>query len=516
MRIPTRAWVAACCAATVVSLAPLRATPSSPSLTREDLRWLNRVTFGVDETTAARYQQLGRARFLDEQLHPSSDDPADLAAAIRAIPVSSIAPEDALRTARTEQSAIRQMRDAAEQQRARMALNQQRGAAVAGAAERQLMRDLYSPAQLREVMTWFWMNHFNVFSGKGAVGLLVADYENRAVRPRALGHFRDLVLATLTSPAMLVYLDNAQSSAGEINENYARELMELHTLGVSGGPSGSHYTQRDVQELARVLTGVGLSSAAIAGRGRRAPAVSDGAFAFLPNRHDAGTKTVLGQTIRGSGFDEVKRAVTLLCHQPATARFISAKLATYFAADDPPAGLVDAMSATFERTDGDIAAVLETMFTSSAFTRLLDRPAVDAGKFKDPQQFIVSSLRLAYEGKRISNYRPIMNWLQQLDEAPYGRVTPDGYPLVESAWASSGQMVKRFEIARLIGTGNARLFDDDKGVPRRAGVPMLTSRLFYDVIQPTLGASTRAALDRTASQQEWNTVLLSSPEWMER
>jgi len=424
-----------------------------------------------------------------------------------------------------------------------MALNQQRREMTYETAERQFMRDLYSPSQLREQMTWFWMNHFNVFSGKGAVALALADYEEHAVRPHALGHFHELVMATLKSPAMLVYLDNAQSAAGKINENYARELMELHTLGVSGGPSGSHYTQQDVQELARVLTGVGLDQGAIAGRGGpargrafggafggrgfgargfvrpqpRAAAIRDGAFEFNPNRHDFGTKTVLDERIQGTGFDEVDKAVTLLCRQPATARFITTKLATYFVADNPPRRLVDAMANTFEHTDGDIAAVLRTMFTSPDFVAALNRPAADAGKFKDPVQFVVSSLRLAYDGKRISNYRPLFNWLQQLGEPPYGRVTPDGYPLAESAWTSSGQMVKRFEIARAIGSGNARLFDTDEGKPGpRAGFPMLTSRLFYEAIEPTLSPKTRAALDQTTSPQEWNTVLLASPDWMER
>ena len=516
--------------------------PASRPLTREDLRWLDRVTFGADSQTVARYREVGRSKFLDEQLHPPSDDPAGLASDIHALMISQRSAEDLLREEREEQQRIQQLKDPDEQQRARMARNQLRRDVTIETAQRQLMRDLYSPSQLREQMTWFWMNHFNVFSGKGPVAFALPDYENKTVRPHALGHFKDLVMATLKSPAMLVYLDNAQSAVGKINENYARELMELHTLGVSGGPSGSNYTQQDVQELARVLTGVGLNNGAIngraapppargfAGRGfgrglgargfgvqpQRATAIRDGLFEFNPNRHDFGTKKVLDETIQGSGFDEVEKAVTLLCRQPSTARFISTKLATYFVADTPPKRLVDAMSSTFEHTDGDIAAVLKTMFTSPDFMSALNRPQAEAGKFKDPVQFVVSSLRLAYDGKHITNYKPVVNWLQQLDEPPYGRVTPDGYPLGESAWTSSGQMVKRFEIARAIGSGNARLFDGDDGKPVRAGFPMLTSRLFYDAIEPTLSPKTRAALDQTTSQQEWNTVLLASPDWMER
>jgi uncharacterized protein (DUF1800 family) len=509
MKMRHAIWAATCCLIVGGYAVTAHGSDASPHpLTREDLRWVDRVTFGANSGTVARYQELGRARFLEEQLHPPSDDPSDLAADIHALMVSRKSAADLMREARQQQQRVQEITNPDEKASARKALNEQRREATYETAERQFMRDLYSPWQLREQMTWFWMNHFNVFSGKGAVALALPDYENRAVRPHALGHFRDLVLATLESPAMLVYLDNAQSAVGKINENYARELMELHTLGVSGGPSGSRYTQQDVQELARVLTGVGLNQAEIAGR--------DGAFEFNPNRHDFGTKTVLNEKIEGRGFDEVEKAIALLCRQPATARFISTQLATYFVADDPPRRLVDAMATTFDHTDGDIAAVLKTMFTSPDFAAALDHSDPGVGKFKDPVQFVLSSLRLAYDGKRITNYRPIMNWMQQLAEPPYGRVTPDGYPLTESSWTSSGQMVKRFEIARIIGSGNARLFDVADGTPVRAGFPMLTSKLFYDAIEPTLSPRTRAALDQTTSQPEWNTVLLSSPEWMER
>ena len=487
--------------------------PAAPSpLTGEDLRWLNRVTFGVDAATVARYRQLGRARFLDEQLKPPAGDPPELAAAIAAIPVTQQSAEHLLRAARAEQQRLNALPSEDEKQQARMALNQAANQASYETAKRHLMRALYSPAQLREQMTWFWMNHFSVFSGKGTVRWTLADYEERAVRPRALGMFRDLVLATVKSAAMLDYLDNAQSASGRINENYARELMELHTLGAAGGPSGSRYSQSDVQELARVLTGAGVNSTDTApklSREHQSLYVREGLFEFNPNRHDFGTKTVLDQRFAGGGFGEVEQAVTLLCRQSATARFVSAKLARYFVADDPPAALVDAMAGTFQRTGGDIAAVLSTLFLSAEITG-------DIGKFKDPMQFVVSSLRLAYDGKIISNYRPVVGWLNQLGEPLYGRVTPDGYGLVETAWASSGQLVRRFEIARAIGSGSAGLFNTEDNRPGpRTGFPMLTNRLFYEAIESTLSIRTREALGQTASQQEWNTVLLASPEWMQ-
>jgi uncharacterized protein (DUF1800 family) len=517
----TRTWLPALSLVLVAcATGPTSSDRAPRPLTQDDLRWLNRVAFGVDGATVARYRQLGRARFFDEQLNPPAQDPPDLAAAIAAIPVTQQTAERLLRTARAEQQRINALPSQDDKQQARKQQNQAANQASYETAKRHLMRALYSPAQLREQMTWFWMNHFSVFSGKAGVRWTLADYEERAVRPRALGRFRELVLATATAPAMLEYLDNAQSAAGRINENYARELMELHTLGISGGLSGSRYSQQDVQELARVLTGVGIN---VTGDiPKLAPArqplyVREGLFEFNPNRHDFGTKTVLNQRIAGAGFGEVEEAVVLLCRQPATARFISRKIATYFVADDPSPALVEAMAEAFQRTDGDVAAVLRTMFAVREFAAVLSGAEAGPGKFKDPMQFVVSSLRLAYDGKTISNYRPVVGWLSQLGEPLYGRVTPDGYALVETAWASSGQMVKRFEIARAIGSGSAGLFNTEDNRPGpRTGFPMLNNRLFYEAIEPTLSARTREALAQTASQQEWNTILLASPDWMQR
>jgi uncharacterized protein (DUF1800 family) len=517
--LPTLCLVLVACATGSSPPTPPAAS-GPPPLTESDLRWLNRVTFGVDSATVARYRQLGRARFLDEQLRPPPADPPDLAAAIAAIAVTRQSAEQLVRTARAEQQRINALADESEKQQARQARNQLAAQATYETAKRHLLRALHSPAQLREQMTWFWMNHFNVFAGKGLVRWMLPDYEERSVRPQALGRFRDLVLTTVKSPAMLEYLDNAQSSVGRINENYARELMELHTLGVSGGPSGSRYGQGDVQELARVLTGVGINATDAMPKlppARQGLYLRDGLFEFNPNRHDFGAKMLLNERIAGAGFSEVEEVVTLLTRQLATARFISRKLATYFAADDPPPALVEAMAETFRRADGDIAAVLRTMFLAREFTGTLTGPQGGPGKFKDPLPFVVSSLRLAYDGKVISNYRPVVGWLAQLGQPLYGRVTPDGYPLMETAWTSSGQLVKRFEIARAIGAGSAGLFNTDDNTPGpRVGFPVLNNRLFYEAIEPTLSARTREALARTASQQEWNSVLLASPDWMQR
>ena len=420
---------------------------------------------------------------------------------------------------RAEQQRINGLPSEDEKQAARTALNQAGNDVVYQTSRRHLIRAITSPSQLREQLTWFWMNHFSIFSGKANVRWTMAEYED-AIRARALGTFSELVMATLRSPAMLEYLDNAQSAGGHINENYARELMELHTLGVSGGPSGSSYTQADVQELARVLTGVGLN---VTGTPPRlSPAlqgqyVRDGLFEFNPARHDGGAKTVLGHAISDQGFDEVADAVRLLSRQPAAARFISTKLATYFISDAPPPALVDRMVRVFQETDGSIAAVVRTMFLDRAFIGALDSHDEHLQKLKDPMQFVVSSLRLAYDGHTLVNYHPVVNWLQQLGEPLYGRVTPDGYPLTASAWSSPGQMVRRFEIARAIGAGSAGLFNNDDNSPgTTTGFPRVASRLFFELIDPVLADRTRTALDAAASQQEWNMLLFASPDWMQR
>jgi uncharacterized protein (DUF1800 family) len=530
MRMPSS--IRACLPVVSLLLAAWMPQSSRPGrlqpLAQHDLQWLDRVTFGIDSATVARYRKLGRAKFLEEQLKPPADDPPELSAAVVDIPVTQRTAEQLVRAARTEQQRINALSTDEEKQQARMALNQSANQATYETAKRHLMRALRSPAQLREQMTWFWMNHFTVFAGKGTVRWTLPEYEEDDVRAHALGRFRDLVLATATAPAMLEYLDNAQSAAGRLNENYARELMELHTLGVSGGASGSRYSQQDVQELARVLTGLGINSTDNTPKlppDRQSLYVRRGLFEFNPGRHDFGAKAILGRAITAQGLPEVDQAVTLLCRQPATARFISRKIATYFVADEPPAPFVDAMVKTFQRTDGDIAAVLRTMFEARAFAATLNATGSGAvkvsgktpGKFKDPMQFVVSSLRLAYDGKVLTNYKPVVGWLAQLGQPLYGRVTPDGYALSEAAWTSSGQLVKRFEIARAIGAGSAGLFNTEDNTPGpRVGFPMLNNRLFYEAIEPTLTVRTRDTLGRTASQQEWNTVLLASPEWMQR
>jgi uncharacterized protein (DUF1800 family) len=486
-----------------------RAPPTAaalPVLHREDMLWLQRSSFGLDSASVADYRRLGRERFLESQLDARDAQlPAPIAAQIATLEVTRADPRQWLADLNAQYKTINAMADGPDKEQARKTLNDHGNKLAYEAIRRELLTAVYSPAQLNEQMVWFWLNHFSVHQNKSNLRWLVGDYAQTAIRPHALGRFRDLVLATLEHPAMLQYLDNNQNAAGHINENYARELMELHTLGVNGG-----YTQQDVQQLARVLTGVGINPGnppKLKPEWQRLY-VRKGAFEFNPARHDFGAKTLLGHAIQGAGFEEVEGAVALIVAQPACARFISRQLALYFVADNPPAPLVERMAQTFMRTDGDIAAVLRTMFLAREFNAALGE------KFKDPMRFVISAVRFAYDGRPISNTRPLLNWLNGLGEAPFGRQTPDGYPLTELNWASSGQMSRRFEIARLIGSGNAGLFDsEDGGAAAASGFPQLSNRLYFEAVEPFLSARTRDALNRANSQQEWNTFLLSSPDF---
>jgi len=488
-------------------------TAKVDGLSLSDIAWLRRDGFGLDSATLARYRQLGRTRFLDEQLAGGDDTlPPGVAAQIRALPAVSTPLPGLWADFRDRQKQFKDTPAGAAKDAAKKALAQYRRGLEQQAAQAELLHAVYGGDQLKEQLVWFWLNHFSVYANKGPVRVFAADYEENVIRPHALGKFRDLVMATLKSPAMLVFLDNVHNVKGKTNENYARELMELHTLGV-----GSGYTQADVQQLMRILTGAGLlppKFAERAGRMRRAPPgfVRDGLFRFNPNQHDFGDKTFLGQTIKGSGYAEIGQAVDLIVRQPACAHFVSQQLAEYFIADKPPPALVDAMAHTFQRTDGDIAAVVRTMLLSR------EAAAVDGHKFKDPMRFLVSAMRLTYDGQPIPNAEPLVNWLRQMGEPLYGRITPDGWPLDSASWTGSGQMSKRFDFARVIGSGRNRLFVDAGGAGAAGAPPpgapdLQGSALYRDAIAPRLSDATRNALAQARSPMEWNTFLLSSPDF---
>jgi uncharacterized protein (DUF1800 family) len=491
-------------------LASTPALAREETLSQDDIAWLRRDGFDLNSATVAHYRELGRSRFLDEQLSDRTVDnlPPEIAQLLGSYEVNSVPNDEMLFRLQDEQQKIKDMPDGDAKNDARKFQQQHANDLMQQSQETAMLRAVYGGNQLKEQMVWFWLNHFSVYGAKGRIRWVVSDYAQNTIRKHALGKFRDLVMATLESPAMLEFLDNAQNAKGHINENYARELMELHTLGVNSG-----YTQQDVQQLALILTGAGIVPPKRGGEPPRLNPqmqplyIRQGAFEFNPARHDFSDKVLLGQTIKGSGFKEIEQAVDLITRQPACAQFVSRKLAEYFVADEPPKALVDKMARTFRRSDGDIAKVLRTLFESKELL------ASRGQKFKDPTQFVVSSVRLAYDGKPLVNAKPLLNWINQLGEPAFGRLTPDGWPLDSTGWSSSGQMSKRFEIARAIGTGDNRLFTPEGSPKIGAGFPMLTTRLFYDAIEPNLSAATRDALGKAASQQEWNTFLLSSPDF---
>jgi uncharacterized protein (DUF1800 family) len=308
-----------------------------------------------------------------------------------------------------------------------------------------LLTDIYSQRQLQAVMTDFWLNHFNVYLKKGPFApWYLVDYQQNVIAPRAMGRFEDLLVATAKSPAMLFYLDN-HSSIGPhslaaqraqanpaaknrdpgLNENYARELMELHTLGVDGG-----YTQKDVTEVAKVFTGWTIEEPR-----------KGGGFTFNERRHEPGPKYVLGHTIQESGEQEGLAVLHQLASSPATAHHLSQQLAERFVSDTPPPALVDRMAKTYLHTDGDIRQVLRTMFTSPEFW---SREAYRA-KVKTPEEFVLSAVRAT--GGEVERPAIVLNAMNQLGMPFFGCQTPNGYSWTAGAWVNSGDLLTRINIA---------------------------------------------------------------------
>jgi uncharacterized protein (DUF1800 family) len=359
-----------------------------------------------------------------------------------------------------------------EQRETVLALNNPEAVINSEIQSSKLLRAVYSNRQLEEVLTDFWFNHFNVFIGKGADHYLVTTYERDVIRPHVLGKFKDLLIATAQSPAMMFYLDNWQSEGPDsdaargvpahapnpgmngppghrvtypaphpprpqqpppnaqnnqqkrhdgLNENYARELMELHTLGVNGG-----YTQQDVTQVARVFTGWSIDEPR-----------QGGGFVYKPRLHEPGQKTVLGHKIKDKGENEGIQALEILAHHPSTARFISTELAQRFVSDDPPKSLIDAMSKTFLKTDGDIRAVLETMFHSQEFWA----PEAYRARVKTPFEFVVSSLR-ATEAE-VSDPQSLLATLNKMGMPLYGMQPPTGYSTRADVWVNSAALLDR-------------------------------------------------------------------------
>jgi len=355
----------------------------------------------------------------------------------------------------------------------------------------------------------FWMNHFNVFNGKGPGRLLLTSYERDAIRPYIFGHFKDMLLATARHPAMLFYLDNWQSqsppdnvftSPGSrrpgINENYARELMELHTLGVNGG-----YTQQDVVAVARAFTGWTIFDQ---------PKYAE--FQFNSPFHDRKEKIILGHTLpAGRGEQDGLDVIDILAHHPSTAKFISKKLAQRFVADDPPPPLIDRMAATFTKTDGDLRAVLQTMFASPEFLS----EGAWRSKVKSPLEMIVSAMRAL--NADVTDAFVLAQRIGDLGQPLYGKLEPTGYPNTGETWTNTSGLLGRINFATALSAGQiSGLKFDISRFNFKDGATVAGLLLGTSASPSTLTAIEKGIQEKGASPSLLISLVLSSPEFQRR
>jgi uncharacterized protein (DUF1800 family) len=408
--------------------------------------------------------------------------------------------------------------------------------------EAKVLRALYSNRQLEEVLVDFWYNHFNVDQAKSVsrsgnlLHTLIGNYERDAIRPHVLGHFKDLLLATARHPAMVIYLDNWQSMAPDgveigpfapnrgffngvpnsiipgpfsrqahgLNENYGREVMELHTLGVKGG-----YTQKDVIEVARCFTGWTV----------RSP--DDPEFIFAPFMHDFGEKTVLGRKIAaGGGEQDGLKVIDILAHHPSTAKFISRELAQRFVADNPPQALVDRMAQTFLKTDGDLRAVLRVMFLSPEFSSV----GAWQTKVKSPFEMVVSAVR-AVSGETTDAYTLVQR-IAELGEPLYAKVEPNGYPNTGDGWLSTSGLMARMNFSTALTAGHIPGVTVDLSKPEpnpgaKPGAKRDPAAIARDLLGRDASPQTMAALEKGLANLDQPppfiaSLVLASPDFQRR
>ena len=449
------------------------------------LHLLSRITFGARPGDLERVKAMGWRTFLEEQLEPSGRDPSGVAARLANLKTLKMTPKELVdtfspprfdrRLREKRRSEDEKVREEARMEMADMRRRQRQ--IQLELTQAKLIRAVHSQHQLFEMMVDFWMNHFNVFMPKQWDRFLTTQFEEEVVRPNALGRFEDLLVSVARSPAMLYYLDNWLSSAPEavirqrmkekaprhragrrrsmnredrhrmmagifgptpalfrakgLNENYARELLELHAVGVD-----APYTQEDVIQVAKYFTGWTLTALQMGAE-----------FTFQPLMHESGDKIVLGHSVRSAGVEEGERVLKILAHHPETARFLATKLVRRFVADDPPRDLVEVAARTFEQTGGDIQQVLKSIFTSPRFYD----PLFFQAKAKKPFELVVSSLRAV--GADFSEPRPLFHMLAQMGEAPYRCLTPNGYPDRASAWINTNTLLKRLNFALALASG---------------------------------------------------------------
>jgi uncharacterized protein (DUF1800 family) len=462
---------------------------------------LVRLGYGPRPGELEHLLAIGPQAWLDAQLDPASiAQPAALERALaERATLRTPHPETLAAFARLQREALASGVDQARREEARRELAALVRRVQGEARQARLLRAAYGERVLEEALVEFWFDRFNVFGGKQTVRATVGAYELEAIRPHVLGRFRDLLGATARHPAMLDYLDNAQSvRAGfrvprgvalpegvavprGVNENYARELLELHTLGVDGG-----YGQHDVAELARVFTGWSFD--------RRDPS-GPTAFRFYPNRHDPAPKTLLGRPVPGAGVEQGERALDALARHPSTARHVARALAVAFVADVPPPTLVDRLAARFAATDGDLREVMRALAASPEFAD----PAVRGAKFKTPYRYVVSVERAI--GAAPGDVVPLALACARMGMPIYGCPTPDGWKDLRETWATPDGLRQRaeFALAAARGAGRAGLAPGELPEP----------------VASALGPQTRRALDGVPPAERL-ALALASPDFMRR
>jgi len=519
-------------------------------LTEEEavLHALNRLAYGPRPGEVERVKQMGLEKWIDRQLHPERIDDSAVQARLEQYPAIRMSTEELLaRYPRPQQVAKRegltleqyqQQQREARQNGDMRAMENRPQAIVLELSEAKLTREIYSERQLQEVMDDFWFNHFNVYAGKGPERWFLPAYEREVIRPHLMGKFRDLLYATAKSPAMLFYLDNwlsvdprafavhqgqlqafrqrllmrfggdpdmmmrrnpnaASQQKGPqrngLNENYGRELMELHTLGVDSG-----YTQQDVTQAALALTGWTMTAP------RRDPE-----FRFVEWFHGDEPKMILGEKIHSGGMKDGEQLLNMLAANPNTAKFISTKLARRFVSDTPPPALVDRMAETFERTGGDIREVLKTMIYSPEFWSR----AAYRSKIKKPSELVVSALRAT--GADMAEAMPAVRWTAQIGEPLYGCQPPTGYKDTAETWVNSGALLNRMNFSILLATGRMRDTRVDLAALLGPGNPKDPNSVLDRAVEVFLGGQvspqTRAVLEKQLDDPQVLQAMLDDP-----
>ena len=490
------------------SSSPLATT--SPSSDRAIVHVLNRVGFGPRQGDVAAVRALGIERYLEQQLRPERIADVGIDARLAKLTTVTLSGEQILEQfERPEMEARRERQlkataNGTDGQEPRPSMEEMRRAnlVIDELTEQKLLRAVYSERQLQEVLADFWFNHFNVDMRKGRDRFLLTEYEREAIRPHVLGKFRDLLEATAKSPAMLFYLDNWMSvdpatvrtderdmrrpenrMKQGLNENYGRELMELHTLGVDGG-----YTQKDVTEVARAFTGWTMGG----------PRQGNG-YLFDARHHDRGEKTVLGHRIKaGGGEEDGQQVLDILAKHPSTARFIATKLARRFVSDTPAAALVGRVASRFIETDGDIREVMRALLTSSEFLA----PESYRAKVKTPFEFLVSAVRAT--GAEVSDARPLLRTLQQLGMPLYACQPPTGYKDTADAWVNTGALLSRMNFALSLTSGRLRGLAVDPQLP------------IAWVLNGEASETTLATIAKATTAPQMGALTLGSPEFQRR